>query len=379
MVADKKNTAKPYEWDLAAELLDWAKGSKTFQTYLDRAKSEWGGDSLILDEVNLIDFLNLIRTGKAGDKVFEQGVLDGIGWLRGSKHNADFRQEYADDFIVSNLAEKYEAIGDKVKATCFRHELNGADLYKDDFLKDVLAFINKENKTPFEEYTLSEAKFNKDDVLEIQSIKPIYAHRFKEALAILDQGKQAGGGGLFADPFVIHINDCHDCDAEDKNMKEYNGYTFIQKMIELEDKLKTNPSNLAEIYFLLANGSYNMSYFGNAHNLYETKVTSVDMLFFEYRGDADMHTDTLSGFYSCTKAEEYYNKAMAASKDPEFKAKCCFMAAKCEQNAYYMGGGNASEFQGGKYFAMLKSAYSSTKYYQEAIKECGYFKNYLKP
>ncbi|HTB32141.1 MAG TPA: hypothetical protein VK808_08955 [Bacteroidia bacterium] len=378
MVADKKNTDKPYEWDIAAGYLDWAKGNKSFQTYLDKAKADCGGDSLVLDEVRLIDLLNMVKTGKAGDKTYEQNVLNGISWLRGEQHSPDLRVSFADDFIVSNLASKYGAVGDKVKSACFQHGLEHSDLYNNAFLDSVLAFIKKENKTPFEEYALSEFKYDEEDILAIKAIKPLYAHRFKEVMEIWSKDSNMGEYDLSADPFVIHINDCHDCDAEDKSRKMYTGISFIKRMITLEGKLKSDPAHLAENYFLLANGCYNLSYFGNARGMYETKITELDNEFFEFRGDADMHHDTLSDFMSCSQAEEYYNKAMIASSDPEFKAKCCFMAAKCAQNQYYMKGGNAGYFDGGKYFKLLKASYAATKYYQEIINECGYFKTYLK-
>jgi hypothetical protein len=55
------------------------------------------------------------------------------------------------------------------------------------------------------------------------------------------------------------------------------------------------------------------------------------------------------------------------------------MAAKCEQNAFFMNtpANYKGDFKSGVYFASLKKDYNTTKYYQEVIKECGYFKTYL--
>lgn len=80
-VADKKNTAKPYEWELAAGYLSWAKGEQGFQKYLDMAKSETKGDSLVAEHVRLIDLLDKVRNGKAGDKSFEESVVPELKWL----------------------------------------------------------------------------------------------------------------------------------------------------------------------------------------------------------------------------------------------------------------------------------------------------------
>ena len=85
----------------------------------------------------------------------------------------------------------------------------------------------------------------------------------------------------------------------------------------------------------------------------------------------------------------YYQKALAFAKTSEQKAKCHYMIAKCERNEYYnnyyiqgnvkMSPWPSSEinFIAWEGFKTLKSKYSKTQYYQEVIKECGYFKTYV--
>jgi hypothetical protein len=55
------------------------------------------------------------------------------------------------------------------------------------------------------------------------------------------------------------------------------------------------------------------------------------------------------------------------------------MAAKCEQNAYFISENKAEgvDFQSSKYFKLLKSDYAKTQYYKEIINECGYFRTFL--
>jgi hypothetical protein len=83
---------------------------------------------------------------------------------------------------------------------------------------------------------------------------------------------------------------------------------------------------------------------------------------------------------------------MTHSNDKEFIAKCAFMAAKCEQNRFYLDKGyliDDNEYHGNceqnpeikkenyrTYFKVLKDKYSKTKFYQQALKECKYF-NYF--
>jgi hypothetical protein len=57
-----------------------------------------------------------------------------------------------------------------------------------------------------------------------------------------------------------------------------------------------------------------------------------------------------------------------------------FMLAKCEQNEWYLTKAYKNykgDFKAGSNFVSLKANYAQTKYYQEIIKECGYFRTYL--
>jgi len=87
-------------------------------------------------------------------------------------------------------------------------------------------------------------------------------------------------------------------------------------------------------------------------------------------------------------AAMYYQKAFNAAANEEQKAKCQYLLAKCERNEYYNkkynsvtnwweiedNGINFLAWNGFKY---LKNNYSTTRYYQEVIAECGYFKAYI--
>ncbi len=377
-VADNGNTAKPYQWDLAAGYLSWASGDDAFEKYLDKAKAEAHGDSLVQDQIRLVQLVGLVNSGKAGDKKFEESFLPEITWLNGN-HPKDFRSQAAQDFIKANLTKKYAAIGDTLKAVCLAGELNKQTKGFRRLLDRLLVFMNKPNKTGFEEYALGQLLYGESDILEIEALKPFYNKDFKGALAIL--GADAGNGpqATYADPFVIHINDCHDCDFLDKKQKTYTKRSFIERMIALENKVKSDPAQVADTYFLLANGCYNMTYYGNSRVLYETKLSRVSDDFFEFHDRSDSsEVDNMEGYFSCKKAEEYYRKALASSKDAEFKAKCYFMIVKCEQNETYNQGNSSGEFSVPEYYDTLKSEYSSAKYYHEIINECEYFRDYLK-
>ena len=126
---------------------------------------------------------------------------------------------------------------------------------------------------------------------------------------------------------------------------------------------------VSQNYFLIANGFYNMTYFGNARMFYDNRV---DNSIYTY--DHKTVPEENSGM-----ALKYYLMALQASTDIEFRAKCTFMAAKCEQNDFFMTVKKDynGDFKSGIYFISLKKDFSGTTYYSEIIKECGYFRTYL--
>jgi hypothetical protein len=210
--------------------------------------------------------------------------------------------------------------------------------------------------------------------VEIEAIKLFYANNLEAASDKLAEDAQSGSNGLYGDPFKIRINDCHDCDHAEEQKVAYTQRSFIEKMNQYRLQAIDKPKEAANCYFLMANGFYNATYFGNARMFYATPLVDFGSYAYWYRDFSAINSMVLN----CETALAYYQKAMDASNDKEFKAKCCFMAAKCEQNALFISGqlGNDEDFRAGKYFAMLKNDYRKTNYYKEVIEECKYFNTY---
>ena len=59
---------------------------------------------------------------------------------------------------------------------------------------------------------------------------------------------------------------------------------------------------------------------------------------------------------------KFYVKAMGLSNNPEFRAKYCMMAAKCEQNEFFISKpkGYKGDFKAGDYFRFLKKNSTET-------------------
>lgn len=86
---------------------------------------------------------------------------------------------------------------------------------------------------------------------------------------------QKGGDGaeteLLGNPFNGKIKDCHDCDHAAAQSTTYNKVSFLQKMLEMRQKIDRNES-VYNNALLLGNAYYNMTHHGNARVFYENKV-----------------------------------------------------------------------------------------------------------
>jgi hypothetical protein len=141
----------------------------------------------------------------------------------------------------------------------------------------------------------------------------------------------------------------------------------------------------AQYYFELANGYYNITFYGNSWMA--SSFNTRGLLPWGYTKEQNYD------FYDCSRAEENYLKAAKKTANKEFAAQCYFMAAKCEQNkfynnmpwlpyTYYMDTVDKEylreKMKYKNYFSVLKEKYSQTDFYQEALKECNYFNYFVK-
>jgi hypothetical protein len=88
-------------------------------------------------------------------------------------------------------------------------------------------------------------------------------------------------------------------------------------------------------------------------------------------------------YYGVYNAEENYNKAFELSSDPEFKARCLFMSAKCDQKqvaiSYEAEEKSLDDFMLNKnYFPDLVKNYDRTAFYKQALNTCSYLKDFVK-
>jgi hypothetical protein len=245
-----------------------------------------------------------------------------------------------------------------------------------------------------------------DDFYELQGTSYLRAHQYARAIQCfnklsknhvfstpetweyLDNGKHLVHK-LYANTFAETITD-----YPKKYLKKsigLNKKTFAQKMLRLENLVKTDPKNAAVYYYQMGNGLYQTGEFGNSWFLisYDSKVFINDR-----RAKYNYNND----YKLALKAKEYFAKARSLSNDNTFKAKCTFMLARCaqkkalqtydaivwpetedyekqrkEQDEKY-----AALNVNNPYFKEFKAQYGHLPFYKTAVKECSVLRDFLK-
>lgn len=382
-VAKKGNTNKPYIWNLAAAyLLSAEKKYDQAKHFYSKAKVLVYSNEYLLTQIHKLEFVSKISQVSKIDKKFEEQILADILSYK-KLRNGDYpdKANYINSegvyfWTLRVLYEKYINNGDFVKAECL-YQKNSEQFYENSSLhQQMLQFMEKKDKTKYEKFILSIYPITKTDIYDWDAVQLFYVGKYKEVISMYEACPGSGDKLLYADPFSIHINDCHDCDFKDTSQIKISKLTFVKKIISLINSLNKNPKITAEKYFTLANAFYNTTYFGNSRVFYQTAVKRYDDYIDVNATDTAKTTIPIT---NCSLAEKYYMLAFDNSTNSEFKAKCLFMAAKCEQNDFYVKRplDYVGNFHAGKYFHQLEKDFSRTEYYQEIIKECGYFRKYV--
>jgi len=381
-IANNSNTNDPFMWNVASGYISMLDHNYVIAENSFKKAEKIGSTERIKQwQVRLLKVLNKVFATSSVDDKFEKEVLAEVEWLRtcGKDVPESFRYNYAFERIKQELAKKYAGQKELIKSECY---VSKPGFYSRDKNVDELeAFLLKKNRTPYEELCKNLYQNTLDDLYEFQAIKMAFADKIDEAISLMEKSGEKAKKSLLGNPFNGRINDCHDCDHEQYKGTPYTKLTLLQKMKEL----KTNIAAGKDVYnnaLLLGNAYYNISHYGNARLFYESAVLG------EGHYSPQVIDSVFKTFLISMKIPiSYYLKALDAATNREQKAKCCYLLAKCERNTWY----NNKLYSKSDYywddeminvktitnFDSLKQ-YSDTHYYQEVLKECGYFKTYLK-
>jgi hypothetical protein len=365
----KGGLKKTYFWEYAAGHLNYMqKNYAGASAYFKKSLTHVPPGIAVESQVKAMEILMDIELVPRLDAGFEAKEMESLVWM-GKNQSGDDKQ----GFLYQRLGDRYLSQHDSVRAIlCYSSSANPVDLYQhpeSQPLVRLINFMNRPSKTPFEEYMLSCYKVSLSKVYELYGTVMLRQSRLQEAK---DDFALAGElEDLPADPFNMHLKDCHDCDFKEAKSKTYTKGSLVVKLMDLEKVSDIPGPDQANAAFQAGNAYYNMSYYGNT---WMAKAYS--------RSTYDLKDQ----FPDCSLAAYFYQKAIKASDNNEFKARCVFMLSKCTHNGFFTNGEDSVFPKPGtdkfnEYHAAdlaLKGSYRDTKFYEEAIGECSWFKDYVK-
>ena len=380
-IADAGNTDKPWAWYMATGYLNFLDSHYAdANVYYARAGKNIPQDDLDKAQLKLLEILNKTGSAKHINSKLENDILSDMNWLDKLKTNpvSDLRYYDALSWLKQTLSAKYKAQNELVKAECF---YSNNRFYADkNNTEKMKSFLNKPSKTPFEELCVQLSTIKIGDIYEFQAIRLTFKDSIENAINLLSQPESGQGFTLLANPFNGGIQDCHDCDQAAPQKIKYSKFSFLKKVKELKENIAAGK----DIYtnsMLLANAYYNISHYGNDRVFYECNILGLG-----HYSPFAIDSIYRSMLTSMKLPAKYYRLALKAAKDDEQKAKCHYMLAKCERNDWYnkhFYANKENEYNDNfmipvselTEFKLLKQ-YPNTKFYKEALKECGYFEKY---
>ena len=377
-------TAKPWIWNLASAYLNTLDlNYSQANAYFEQAAKTIPSGRLAQMQIRLLKLINKVGAAKKIDARFENEVLPDIQWLKGSRDYdwGSFRREDALEWIKKDFAEKYSSQGEWAKSECFvSHKGFYADQKKLELMKDFLA---RPSKSPYQQLCVSLSDIQLKDIYEYEAIKLTYKDSIHAAIEKMSRAKGGALTILLGNPFNTRIKDCHDCDFLATQKVKYSKIAFLKKIEEIRGKKIINGAEIYNNTVLLGNAFYNMSQYGNARVFYECKVLGQSHSNPEYIEEAYRPM-----LLSMNMAVKYYDLALGLARTDEEKAKSLYLLAKCQRNQWYnQNVYNGQEIRYGENpmvnlnvldgFNEL-SKYAKTQYYKEVIRECGYYRMYIK-
>jgi hypothetical protein len=422
---------------MASAYLAWMEGAHTDEglNLLSKVSGQHLSSKLT-DQVQLVKLLLSTQKFEKFSEIDEAQLLPSLQWLNEKVlkevkqakplhyyyNGASDQNKFAAssrDFYKLVLSEAYLKQGDSVKAAlCVLKSERALSILPDtaaktiensqqitslynalpDFWKhflhssqinQLIGLQKRPAGTPYLKFLAGELKaVDSNDLYDLLGTAYLREHSYSQAVNAYNKIKNEKPGSKqlsyieatdMADPFISQLHDYPKVFSKAKS-RRFDRLMFAQKMLSLQNLAAANPKNAASVYFQMATGFYNASHYGNAYYL-----ISYDWSAYDYGRPNRYSYD--NDYVKTKTAEQYYLKARTLSNNPEFKAKCTFMAAKCAQKQITApddigwSGRSANDYdkavRNNIYFAEFKKIYTKTEYYKLAVNECSYLRDYL--
>ncbi len=374
-IADNSQPKNAPLWQMGAGYLSMLTGNyKDADQRFSKAAKIGSTNSLFTAQLRLLTLSRKLFASTTMTKALEQECLPDLQWLmnidnpeQNEPTGADFRYSDLRGKIRQEISARYRKQGELIKAECFVHS---SDYFADSLRTDqFLQFLQKPGKTPYEQFCVSINRFSAEELYEYKAIVSALKTNLPQAIAFMEKAGKAQAFELPGNPFNARINDCHDCDHAAAQKVKYSNLQLLKKLQDMQMAIAQN-KDVYNNARLLGNAYYNLTHFGNARAFYESAVMGEGFSQPEYIDSVfrPMLTNMLP-------AIKYYQIAFGAATNNEQRAQMQYLLAKCQRNQWFMAKSenDTRDFINWDGFNQLRQ-YTDTKYYQEVLKECGWFR-----
>ena len=423
-LAAERKYPQPELGTLTAAYLSWMENNDALAREQLAALNPEKLPEKLHDQYRIIALLLSSKNIKNGNLFDEKTLLPILKWLdekQSAESSVDSARQNASwgaaaenrfsrttrNFYQQILAPAYLKLGDTARAALAMSKGDPGSYQALAFLQQYMSpksmqdLLSYKTKAAGNEMTVYLAKslvwFSDDDFYELYGTTYLRNHQYEKAAKMFAKVSaaytfftpenwynDASNPKLYANPFVETIKDYPKRYVSEKG--SFTKKSFAAEMLRLQKLTVSDKKNAALYYYKMANGVYQTGYFGNSWYLISYSWSSYD------NTSAQRHVYD-ADFKKAQTAKRWYLKARALSTDPNFKAKCTFMLAKCEQkevilnsniNAFSQWDINdigyknfVAAYYGNAYFKELKLQYSKTPFYQIAVGDCSYLSDFI--
>lgn len=350
------------------------------ESFFAQARTLLPEGQLPADQLRMLELINQVGQLKTISATDEDRLLPELEWLFDRYDHggpAGLRTNHATEWVRNTLSTRYAKQGELAKAECFQHKPD--NFVTDEKTQAILRYLEAPSTRGYDRFCKELGRVKKEDVYSYQAVLATFDDKIELAESLMEKASDSDAQ-FYGNPFNGKIKDCHDCDHAARQTKKYSKLEFLQTIRQMKANLVNN-SDVYNNALLLGNAFYNITHYGNGRMFYASEIIYDGSTPWElnenFRG---MLTDN-------SLSVKYYTIALHAAQNDEQRAKCVYMLAKCERNQWYNDNyftdrGNQyynpseneqlPDFIRWKNFEELEK-YRNTQYYQELIRECGYF------
>lgn len=356
----------------------------------------------VKDQLMLTQLLVTINKAPQIDAAFEEKLLPSLQWLEAKvKKDPEWIRFYR-NLLTEVMAPRYHKQKELYKETLMYGLADWVVKPNDgdgwwmangvSFMQNETADVEKlyalmtGKQTAFEKYLLTHNSITQNTVVDFAGTVYLREYNYAKAIEWFKKAKPGPADIIAKDAFVDLTYDLVEAQPAEAKLKTTK-LGFAEEMQRLTRLAETDKANAARHFYKLATGYYNMTYYGHAWELVQYNRSGVD----GYHIPKDA-TSFQKEYYGCFTAEKYFEKAMNASADNNFKARCLFMMAKCAQKQVpspqwedykdyddYEKAGQAylPKFMDNKHFPQFKKEYSNTAFYKQVYNSCSYLRDFV--